>query len=66
MRWPFEDLLAERNFSDWNARYQAACRTKATCQLLEPGQGRIHSDLEPLIALHDEMTRAASPGLALA
>jgi hypothetical protein len=65
-RWPFADLLAERKFTDWNVRYQSACRLKATCQLLEKGTGQVHRDLRPLIDLHDEMTRATSSGLALA
>lgn len=65
-RWPFADLLAERKFADWEARYQSACRLKATCQLLEPGRGHIHSELQALIELHDDMTRANSRGLTLA
>jgi hypothetical protein len=65
-RWPFANLLEERNFSDWDTRYQSACRVKATCQLVDPGKGPVHPELQPLIHLHDEMTRATSPGLALA
>ena len=63
-RWPFADFSRERAFADWDARYQSACRARATCQLVDQGAGQIHAELEPLIALHDEMTRAAS-GLAL-
>jgi hypothetical protein len=65
-RWPFADLLAERKFTDWDARYQSASRGKATCQLVDPGKGPVHSDLQPLIQLHDEMTHANTPGLMLA
>jgi hypothetical protein len=63
-RWPFADFSRERAFADWDARYQSACRAKATCQLLDHGTGQVHPELEPVIALHDEMTRATS-GLAL-
>ncbi len=65
-RWPFADPGEEHAFGNWDAKYQAACGTKATCQLLDKGSGEIHAELRAIVALHDEMTRAASPGFELA
>ncbi len=65
-RWPFVDGGAEEAFGRWDAKYQAACRAKATCQLLDAGSGVLHEDLREMVALHDEMTRAGSVGFELA
>jgi len=65
-RWPFEDAAQERQFGDWDAQYAAACKTKATCRLLEKGSGEVHAELQEMVALHDEMTRALSAELELA
>jgi len=65
-RWPFENAAEQRAFGNWDTKYQAASRTKATCQLLDMGSGAVHAELRDMIALHDEMTRATSPGFWLA
>lgn len=65
-RWPFESAAAEKAFEDWDAKYQAAARTKATCHLLSAGWGEIHPDLQEMVALHDYTTRALSQGFDLA
>jgi hypothetical protein len=65
-RWPFEDAAQEHAFGNWDAKYQTTCRTKATCQLLDQGSGEVHAELREIVALHDEMTRAMSPGFELA
>lgn len=50
----------------WNQQYDDACRSHATCRFLATlGPGEIHPELAPVIALHDQATRAAS-GLPLA
>ena len=60
-RWPFESLSAELAFKNWEEGYQSASRTKASCKLMSEGTGVVHPDLQPLVRLHDEMTRATSP-----
>jgi hypothetical protein len=66
VRWPFENDHEEKAFETWDAKYQAACRAKATCQLLEAGSGVVHEGMREMITFHDEMTRAGSAGLELA
>jgi hypothetical protein len=65
-RWPFPDDAAQREFDRWDSGYRSACQPLATCQFMASmGSGQVHKDIAPLIALHDEATRAAS-GLPLA
>ena len=59
-RWPFEDPAAEAAHANWEARYSAAVRNKGTCALLSAGDGHVHPDLQPVVTLHDEMTRATA------
>ena len=59
-RWPHPDPSKELAVARWDAKYQAASHLWATCKLLSEGNGQIHSDLQPLVKLHDEMTRATS------
>lgn len=48
-------------FAGWLARYDAACAPLATCRLaLALGSGRVHPAVAPLLALHDEATKADS------
>ncbi|HVO97820.1 MAG TPA: hypothetical protein VMT15_07125 [Bryobacteraceae bacterium] len=65
-RWPFESAAEEKAFTDWDAKYRAACQAKATCQLLDAGPGPVHPELREVVALHDGITRALSPGFELA
>lgn len=65
-RWPFLSPDEEQAFAGWLIKYQAACRSKATCQLLDKGSGEVHPELQEMIAMHDEATRATSPGFELA
>ncbi|HEV1288085.1 MAG TPA: hypothetical protein VNU44_22355 [Bryobacteraceae bacterium] len=65
-RWPFEGAGEEQAFANWDAKYQAACRAKATCQLLDRGSAQVHPELKEIVTLHDEMTRAGSVGFELA
>lgn len=65
-RWPFDNAAGEQAFANWDAKYQAACRGKATCLLVDKGSGQVHAELRELVALHDEMTHAMSPELELA
>ena len=60
-RWPFENTSAERQYEQWDAKYQSTCTAWAACQLVTTvGSGEIHEAIAPLIALHDGMSRANS------
>lgn len=61
-RWPFADAGEEQAFANWDSKYEAACRSKATCHLLDMGSGEVHADLRQIVNLHDETTRASWPG----
>jgi hypothetical protein len=64
-RWPFQNAAAQQAFDAWNGRYGAASADKATCRLLSDGGGSVIDSLQPIIELHDKVTRATS-GLPLA
>lgn len=64
--FPFESPGREAEMRQWEARYDAASRGRATCRFVEEiGSGAEHPDITPLRELHDEHTRATS-GLPLA
>jgi hypothetical protein len=66
VRFPYEGAADEAEMRQWEARYDAASRTRATCRFVEEiGNGAEHPDVAPLRELHDEHTRATS-GLPLA
>lgn len=65
-RFPFESAAEEGEVADWVRRYDAASQGHATCRFVEVvGSGVVHPEIEPLVRLHDEHTRATS-GLPLA
>ena len=65
-RWPFPDAKAEGRFKDWENRYAKACVERAMCELIATfGNGAAHPDVQLILGLHDETTRATSK-LALA
>jgi hypothetical protein len=65
-RFPFESAAEEREVADWVRRYDTASQGHATCRFVEVvGSGAVHPEIEPLVRLHDEHTRATS-GLPLA
>jgi hypothetical protein len=64
--FPYEGPGEEAQMRQWEARYDAASRGRATCRFVEEiGTGAEHPDVASLRALHDEHTRATS-GLPLA
>ncbi|HEX2093180.1 MAG TPA: hypothetical protein VHG28_12295 [Longimicrobiaceae bacterium] len=66
VRFPYEEPEEEREIREWEARYDRASARYASCHLLEEiGSGADHPEVSPLLALHDEHTRATS-GLPLA
>ena len=66
VEWPFADLRAEGRFREWQREYDEKSPRFATCRFVRVlGNTSVDAKLEPLLALHDERTRARSE-LALA
>jgi len=60
-RWPWLDPKQELRFQNWEARYQNQARAWATCALIQQaGNPQVHPEIQPLLNLHDEATRAES------
>lgn len=60
-RWPFQDIKMEERFKKWEARYLAECEKWATCELVSVvGSQEIDEAIKPIVAVHDEVTRAES------
>jgi len=66
VRFPYADARAVASLERWQERYQSACKGAATCRLVDVlGSSRVHAEAEPIIALHDQLTRIEA-GLPLA
>jgi hypothetical protein len=64
--FPFETDEQKRQMRAWEAEYEEACRSWATCALVEIlGSRQVHPALNALVKLHDDRTRSDS-GLSLA
>jgi hypothetical protein len=64
--FPYEGSSEEAEMRQWEARYDAASRGRATCRFVEEiGTGAEHPEVAAIRDLHDEHTRATS-GLPLA
>lgn len=60
-RFPFESAAEEREVTDWVRRYDAASQGHATCHFVEAlGSPTVHPEVEPIVRMHDEHTRATS------
>lgn len=60
-RWPWLDPKTEQRFKKWDARYQSACLDRSTCEFLRRiGNATVHPEVESIIKLHDDTTRAES------
>ncbi len=60
-QFPREERGQEAAFAAWLERYERAAASKATCRFVETiGSGRVHPEIEPIVRLHDERTRAGS------
>src|SRR6266850_4398602 len=60
-RWPWNSARDEARFNEWQKRYSEKCRNLATCSFLGAfGSNTVHPEVEPVIAHHDEATRAHS------
>ncbi|MEZ7892152.1 MAG: hypothetical protein QMC67_10425 [Candidatus Wallbacteria bacterium] len=59
--YPFENKEFEDNYKNWNKKYFETIENFATCRFLfEIGNSHGASNLEDVIVLHDEMTKAYS------
>ena len=59
--YPFENKEMEDNFKNWNKKYFEVIENFSTCKFLfTVGNSCAASELEDIIALHDEMTKAYS------
>jgi hypothetical protein len=66
-RWPFLDAKSEKSFRIWDDEYHRRIRDFSVSRLLERvGDGRAHPEIEPLLALHDQFSRADRTDLRLA
>jgi hypothetical protein len=60
-RWPWLDAKEEKQFEKWEAQYQSASANLATCELLRKiGNSNIHPEVQSILKLHDDTTRAES------
>jgi hypothetical protein len=63
--WPVDPEKLPRR-KEWVDRYEAAALSFASCKLIESvGSGVVHANVAPVIAWHDELSRAES-GLPIA
>ncbi|HET7238223.1 MAG TPA: hypothetical protein VFI76_04310 [Terrimicrobiaceae bacterium] len=66
-RWPFLDAKSQESFKVWEDEYHRRIRDCSVSRLLERwGDGRTHPEIEPLLALHDQFSRADRTDLRLA
>jgi len=64
--FPRKEGPEQQAFDEWLQNYERAAASKATCQFVETiGGGWVDADVAPILALHDQQTRAES-GLPLA
>jgi hypothetical protein len=60
-RFPWQSPEEERDYREWQAAYEKQCEAAATCRFVEQlGTQPALPELQPLLALHDEMTKAGS------
>jgi len=61
LRYPWEGAAEEARARQWEARYDAGCARFATCSLLAVvGSQWVHRDVEAIVRVHDEISRAES------
>jgi hypothetical protein len=66
-RWPFLDAKSAKSFAAWESEYLDRIRDYSMVRLVERvGEGKIHADVGPLLALHDQIARVDRTDLRLA
>ena len=59
--WPFLNARAEKSFQKWDVQYQSYAFNWATCEFAKKiGNDEIHPVVQPILKLHDDMTKAES------
>jgi hypothetical protein len=62
VQWPREGADQQARFERWESEYTACQESYATCRFLGTvGADRVDADIQPLIELHDRMTRCQQP-----
>lgn len=60
-RYPWNDAASEAHYRQWERRYEGAIAEYATCKLVKQfGTGECHPDVEPVLELHDRLSRTES------
>ncbi len=60
-RWPWASEKEEARFKQWEVEYQSVADDYATCELIRKvGNSDVHADVQLILGLHDETTRAES------
>jgi len=60
-RWPWLDAKQQQRFQKWEAKYQGCSTNWATCEFLKHiGNPSVHPEVQAILNLHDEPTRAES------
>lgn len=60
-RWPWLDARREKQFREWEAEYQSCSAEWATCEFLRHiGNPTVHPEVQAIVTIHDEPTRAES------
>jgi hypothetical protein len=60
-RWPWLNAKAEARFRKWEESYRSESEPWATCELIRQlGTAGTHPEVQPIVAVHDEATRAGS------
>jgi len=58
-QFPRESADEQHAFAEWLARYDNACRDRATCQFLaHVGPRKMHQRLAPIVDFHDRATKS--------
>jgi len=60
-QWPWLEPRQEQRFQKWQAKYQSCQANWATCEFVKQiGNPEIHPEVQTILNLHDEPTRAQS------
>jgi hypothetical protein len=59
--WPWPDQKSHDRYKAWENKYSTAAKTFATCELITSmGNPQTHASINPIIAVHDQMTRVGT------
>lgn len=61
VRWPFRDESQRGEFQQWEKEYRGTSEAFATCRFLRSfGTPRVAPEIQPVLSIHDEMTKSSS------